>query len=343
MSDVDNSEIAAEWLAGVESNEVKAFSPGEMLKCKECSRATPPTRLKCMYCGADVPVPPDRAGVLRPSLRKLEHWESGHNVIFIGKRPEGDIDFENSAQILRMDPDVLSSIIETGVPLPLARAETALEASALVDQLLRQGFECCVISDDQLRFTEPPVRLRGMQFSDDAISLQTFNTDQLVRQTPEHIELLVLGLSIQKTVETSEALKLKKNTAKAQGASETASDELVLDIFVKDEPMGYRVETHGFDFSCLGAEKQLLARQNIERLAEKLAGISGAKLDRSYRELRAQLGTVWPLDEVSDSKGVQREGLGTFKRKTTISISNLGQFTKYARLRRHLLGTDRDL
>ena len=102
--------------------------------------------------------------------------------------------------------------------------------------------------------------------------------------------------------------------------------------------VGYRVFTSGFDFSCLGDEKGLLASDNLKRLTSKLASLSSnAKLVHEYRSVRQSLGSVWEPEIRRDTKGLQRTGFGKREFGSVMTTSNLEQFTKFSRLQRHLL------
>src|SRR5574338_506631 len=83
----------------VQTEEI-GYQPDEMLACQKCSRANPPTRVKCMYCGAALEISAEQADKIKPSLRKLENWEKGFNMIYVPKAEK--ISEENAAQIAKL-------------------------------------------------------------------------------------------------------------------------------------------------------------------------------------------------------------------------------------------------
>jgi hypothetical protein len=76
---------AEQWLKETAAElEIKSFRPDEMVECPKCARRSPPTRLKCFYCGADLPLTERQAENVKPQqFRRLEDWEKGFNVILL--------------------------------------------------------------------------------------------------------------------------------------------------------------------------------------------------------------------------------------------------------------------
>jgi hypothetical protein len=117
------------------------------------------------------------------------------------------------------------------------------------------------------------------------------------------------------------------------------TDEAVLDLYPNSEDgaAGWRVMADNFDYSCLGAGKSLLARENfitlVGRLRERAAG---AAFDEEYARLRRLLAAAWPPVERDDTLGFRRERAGRYSTGASTSVSNEAQFTRYSRLRRHL-------
>jgi hypothetical protein len=150
------------------------------------------------------------------------------------------------------------------------------------------------------------------------------------------LSLIVSGAIFEKSVESQE--KRKKGENKILEASETFSDEILVDIYTKNDATGYRILTKGFDFSCLGAEKGILARDNIKKLVVKLHTIApNAKLIDDYLSVRSVLGEIWEVEQRKDSKGLSRQRFGKFDLSNISSSNNLQQFTKYSRLQWQIL------
>lgn len=314
------------------------FKPDEMIACVKCSRINSPNRLKCMYCGAALALNDEQTARVTPHLRKLENWESGFNLIYLAREKEA-ISATATAQIskiLDFETETLQKIFDLRKPLPLARAESIVEAEILQKRLHEFGLETNIISDKSLSAAEFPKRLRGLEFSDSEITLILFNNDEVETIKKDDLALIVAGAVFEKTIQAFEAKK--KGEVKILNTSETASDELLIDIYSKNDPNGYRILTKGFDFSSLGGEKGILARENIKKLIARLqAANSQVKLIDDYMTIRGVLGEIWEIEEHKDSQGLTRQRFGKIDLSSVSSSSNLKQFTKYSRLQWHLL------
>jgi len=313
------------------------YKPDEMVSCGNCSRSNPPNRLKCMYCGAELELSPEQSTKIAPVLRKLENWENGFNLIYL---PRGEnVSAETAAQIAKfigLEKEVLQNVFETDKPLPIVRAESAKEAEILQNRLKDLNLETSVIGDALLAAENPPKRLRGLDFHDDKILLILFNNDEVEEIGAQDLSLIVSGAIFQKAVESLE--KRKKGENKILEATETDSDEALIDIYSKKNATGYRILTKGFDYSCLGAEKGILARENIKKLAAALQNFApNAKLVDDYLSVRSVLGNVWEVEQRKDSQGLTRQRFGKFDLSNISSSNNLQQFTKYSRLQWHIL------
>lgn len=316
-----------------------AFASDEMIECGKCKRANPPNRLKCLYCGAPLEFSDAQSGLIKPVLRKLETWEKGFNLIFL---PDENlkIDVEKLKEISRMtriETEILRKLFESKTPLPLARAESEKEAEIVRQRFEENGIETVLLSDEKIAAETAPVRLRGMEFSGDKIYLIHFNTDDVFEKSREELELIVTGASFQKRVEATER-RNKKGENSLLGATETASDEKLFDIYFRGDDAGFRIEQKGFDFSCLEDEKGILAAENISKLAKRLQSLApAAKLIEDYLPNRAVIGQVWEIAERKDSKGLVRENFGKFNLGNVTTVSNLEQFTRYSRMLKNIL------
>ena len=118
-------------------SEPVGFSPQQMIRCDECLRANPPTRVHCLYCGESLPLNDAAAAPARPSLRPLESWEPGFNLVVLrstetAAAPEMS---QHVASLLRLEPSVVQRVLTPNLNLPLARIAT-LEEAALIEQRL---------------------------------------------------------------------------------------------------------------------------------------------------------------------------------------------------------------
>ena len=311
-----------------------AFNPTQMQACAACGRMNPPTRLKCLYCGAGFEISAENAGSIKPVLRKLEPWEQGSNLILLEI-----VNSENiaaAADLLSMETADLEPIVGTGSPLPIARVEDEREANILITRLDELGLRCSLVNDAALDADKLPVRLSGMEFGKNTIEVTDFNTREITAIESSDLALIVPGVLASVKVESLE--KKRRGKTKVLDEVATASDEPVLDIYSRKGAAGFRVHMAGFDFSCLGEEMGMLASENMRRLVVTLKELApNAKLISEYPKVRHALGGVWEVEARRDPQGLQRSGFGKMEFGSIASTSNLRQFTKYSRLQWHLL------
>lgn len=324
----------------------RPFAPEQMVACEECLRANPPTRMNCLYCGAALPRTKESAALWRPTLKKLEEWEQGFNVVTLA-RAAGALTSdaaEEAATLLRLDVGGLKEIVLSGRAMPLARVGSADEAWLIVERLRGLGLNTEVFPDEVL--ARRPARARALEFEDAAVVCRA-GTDSEPRRVPwSEAVLLVKGRVVSRRVEVAERRRGLGGRSETVETRELASDELVLDLYTSsfDEHEAqatggscFRVTSGGFDYSCLGERKGLLAAENFHALVAALrARAPSAAYDEEYARLRPLLSDVWPSAERTESLGLRRERAGRFNTEAVTTVSNETQFTRYARLR-HLL------
>ncbi|MGI8556434.1 MAG: hypothetical protein ACR2LT_08790 [Pyrinomonadaceae bacterium] len=327
-----------EWLKNLPlQSQNEGFKPEEMIACPQCERKNAPTRIKCLYCGAELPAVTEISAVKHLS-RKLEAWEKGFNIIFLpsGKNLNTE-NFGEIAKILRLDKEDLQKIFETGKPLPLACAESEAEAEIISKHLKEKGIDSIVLGGEKLEINKPARRLRGIEFFADKIILILFNSDEIAEIACEDLFLIVSGAVFERKIEATQKRQRSKEN-KVLETTELSTDELLIDIYSRRDTLGYRIEAKGFDFSCLASEKKLLAAQNMKNLLEKFHAVApAAKFDTDYISVRAELSRVWEVEQNTNSKGIQKKGFGQYNLESVTTINNLRQFTRYSRLRRNLL------
>jgi hypothetical protein len=328
------------------SEAARPFAPEQMVACEECLRANPPTRLLCLYCGKVLPATPQSAALRRPTLKKLDEWEQGFNVVTLA-RAAGALTSEEAAEaasLLRLDIGELKETVLAGRAMPVARASSADEAWLVVERLRELGLSTEVFPDEML--ARRPTRVRAFEFEDDALVCRVGPEAEPQRVPWGEIVLLMKGRIMSRRVEVSERKRGFSGRSEMVGARELATDEAVLDVYTSFgegraarawEEAGLRVMANGFDYSCLGDEKGLLVAQNFETLVAAVrARAPSAVSDEEYVSLRPLLADVWPSAERTESLGLRRERAGRVNTEAVTMVSNEGQFTRYARLR-HLL------
>lgn len=313
-----------------------AYEAGEMVVCKNCGRKSPPNRIDCIYCAARLDIAGRDSETIRLNLRPLESWEKGFNVICLSS-PAGlsNADLSSISRLVEKDVEGVRAILNAANPFPLARVESD-EAAVIIEARLRElDIECRTISDETLNADTLPRRLRRLEISTDELIVADFNSDKRFTIACEHLALIVVGEIFEARSESSE--KRKKGKTNVLDKMETSADEILIDLYAIGDPIGFRIPMAGFDFSCLGDDKGMLARENIRTLVVMLKKFApNARLDRSYPEIKDLLNEVWPIEQRSDSQGLRRHSFGKLEMGHIKSSTNLQQFTKYSRLQWHL-------
>lgn len=314
------------------------FAPDQMVRCEECLRANPPTRVACLYCAAVLPLSESADTLQKPALRPLEKWEQGYNNILLPPAANlTEASRTQAADLLRLAREDLDLILSLTVPLPLARAATIDEAELIQRRLGSLGIESHIVPDREPGTDAPEIiKVRALDFDETGI---------YAYQTPEapsvHIlwsdfVLFVVGRLIIKRVELKEQRARIENRILA--ASEFVTDEIVVDFYRRPQSTPYRIAANSFDFSCLGAHKGLLAGENISRLLLLFRERApAAACDESFNSVRKALEAVWPSEQQNESSGWQRERPGKYSIGTVTVVNNETQFLRYSRLRYHFL------
>ena len=303
------------------------FDASEMRACAKCGRPNPPNRAACIYCGAGLAVDGVSA---EPKLQEVEPWEKAFNIVLVGQRHASD-DLKScpvDAQILRRATDFDS-------PTPLGRAASGEAAEAVRAKLEDLGFDITVLSDEDLAAERPPVRLRSLMIDDGRFVATAFNTGERLDFPADSLELIVVGRLFEERAE--QTLKRGRKGMKELDARSISKDSGVVDIYFAGAPDGFRIMESGFDFSCLGGSKSIIASENMVRLVDLLRSIaSRAAVSNGYVSKRSLLELIWPSQTRNDSKGVQISRFGLSLARADVT-SNTEQFTKYSRLVRRTL------
>jgi hypothetical protein len=329
----DNENIRLPLLGPIEPSEPQGFTPAQMIRCEECLRANPPTRVNCLYCNVPLPVTESSARLRKPILRPLEKHELGYNVIALplAEALSSGVVCE-AAALLKLKEEELERILAQGCPLPLARTASREEAELIVDRLRQLGFRVVTLRDEGA-----VKRVRSLSFEEARLTINPARPNDEVAVSWSNLLLLVPARLIENRVEVKE-VKGRGAENEIVDTSELFSDEAVIDLYLSVNSETWRISAHGFDFSCLGSDKTLLANENIARLQRRLiANAPNARLDDSYNRLRAVLDLVWSPEQETRSNGWRRERPGRLSVGMATIRSNESQFTRYSRLLRYLL------
>ncbi|HEX8921865.1 MAG TPA: hypothetical protein VF766_10335, partial [Pyrinomonadaceae bacterium] len=320
-------------------SEPQGFAPEQMVRCDACLRANPPTRTSCLYCAASLPASEANAALQVPTLRKLEKWEQGFNVILWPGQAQGRADetLQTMAQLLRLNVEDIKRLLEAGEALPVARASTPDEAALIERKLNEMSVKVFLLADQELGLEESATqRARALELTESALLFYPAGGGEASCVSWNELSLLVSGRLFVREIEVEER-KGRKAEQEIVDARELSADEAVLDIYTAQGNAAWRIRSGNFDFSCLGARKHLVAAQNFSTLVEILrVRATEAVFDDSYNRVRRELAIAWPLEQQTESRGWNRKRPGQVSTESVTRSDNELQFTRHSRLRRYL-------
>lgn len=315
-----------------------AFAPDQMIRCDECLRANPPTRINCLYCAAVLPHNETTVKLQQPTLRPLEKWELGYNNVLLPPVANlNDQVVNDVADLLRSHADELKPILMSSVPLPLARTATNDEAQLVQRRLGELGINSLIVPDAEPGIDDPsPVKVRAIEIVEDGLIAYHNPEAPGTAISWSDVELLVTGRLIVKRLEQREKKKSREEN-RILTASEFATDEVVFDFYTRSQTIPYRIAANSFDFSCLGSGKSLLAAENLANLLRLFRERAPqARYDEGFNSARKALEAVWPYEQESQSTGWRRQPFGKYSLGSIIELNNERQFLRYSRLRHYL-------
>jgi hypothetical protein len=314
------------------------FAPDQMVRCDQCLRANPPTRVNCIYCGAALPLTETAANLQKPALRPLEKWEQGYNNILLPSAANlTEQDRAAAADLLKLSAADLDRILSLKIPLPLARAATLDEATLVQRRLSNLGINSDIMPDGETAPDSAAIRVRALEIEGDGFDAYQTPETPAIRILWSDLLLLVVGRLIVKRVELKEQ-KRGRAENRILASSEFSTDAAVVDLYTKQQPTAYRIKADNFDFSCLGKSKGLLAAENISALLKLIRDHSPqAAYDESFNSVRRALEAVWPSEQQNESSGWRRERPGKYSVGSVTELSNERQFLRYSRLLHHFL------
>jgi hypothetical protein len=325
----DNENVRLPLIGPVEPSEPQGFTPDQMVRCEECLRANPPTRINCMYCNVLLPVTESSARLRKPILRAPEKHQTGYNTIVLPSAQSLPAESINeAATLLKLKPEDLELILAESIALPVARTADREESELILERLEELGFRVVTMGDEG-----SVKRVRSLSFDESQLAINSGHPKDDVEVSWSSVLLLVPARLIEQRVEVQE-VKSRREENELLETSEFFNDEPVIDIYLSTHPEAWRVNASGFDFSCLGREKALIVNENIAKLQRKLiANATNATLDDSYGRVRSLLDLVWSPEQETKSSGWRRERPGKLSIGIATIKSNENQFTRYSRLR----------
>ena len=334
----DNENIP--FLGPVEPSEPQGFSAEQMIRCEECLRANPPTRVSCLYCVAPLPLTETSARLIKPVLRPPEKHQLGYNNILLpDDQAVADSVIAGAAALLKLSAENVRQVMSQNVPLPVARTASREESELVTERLRDLGLQCLTVSDDdlELSFSENPVRrVRSMMFDDVSLIIQQAGAAERTKVSWSDIRLILMGRLFETRLEITERMT-RKTENEIIDTSEFFRDEDVIDFYTAEQSSTWRIGANGFDFSCLGREKALVVNENLGKLRALIIEKSAnAQVDDSYARVRNLLELAWTTQPETQSSGWRRERPGKLSVGVSTIRSNETQFTRYSRLRYYL-------
>jgi len=243
----------------------------------------------------------------------------------------------DAATLLKLSEEALQEILSHALPLPVARTASREEAE-LVDERLRDlGLRSLMLSDHDLGLSDNAVkRVKSMIFEDEYLVIQQSGAAEEIIIQWTDIVLILPARVFETRFEMTERMT-RKPEKEIVDTSEFFRDEAVIDFYTSANASTWRVSANGFDFSCLGDEKALVANENIGRLQRLIAVKAvNAEVDDSYRRVRNVLEFAWAMQPETQSSGWRRERPGKLSVGMATTKSNETQFTRYSRQRYYL-------
>jgi hypothetical protein len=326
----DNENIP--FLGPIEPSGPQGFTAEQMIRCEECLRANPPTRVSCLYCVAPLPMTKASARLRKPVLHPPEKHQLGYNNILL---PQDQVATEEmiseAAKLLKLSAENVRQLMSASVPMPVARTASREEAGLVTERLRDLSLSCLILSDEDLGADNVVKRVRSMSFDDDHLTI--YQAGATTETVWADIVLIVPGRLFETRLEIKER-KTRKTEDEIVDTSEFFRDEAVIDFYVAGHSSTWRVSAGGFDFSCLGREKALVANENIGKLQRLIVSKAvNAQFDDSYARVRNLLELAWGAQAETQSSGWRRDGPGKLSVGVATTKSNESQFTRYSRLR----------
>jgi hypothetical protein len=306
-----------------------------MIRCEECLRANPPTRITCLYCDESLPLTEVSAQLRKPNLRPPDKGQLGYNNIFL-PQIQSDVDEKvliQASDLLKLAPETLQRILSARKSLPLARTASREEALVVLERLRDLGMETIMLADDDLGHPENCVtRIRSMRLDQTGMILHESGATEGNQISWSDLRLLVLGRLLTRRIEIRER-KTRKDENEILNSSEFFDDEAVVDLYASSDFQTWRISAKSFDFSCLEQQKTLLTNENFATLVRLIrTNAVEAEFDDTYNAMRQLLEPVWGSEQETESSGWRRERPGKYSLGATTVNNNENQFTRYSRL-----------
>jgi hypothetical protein len=326
------AEIDESWLAPDPNANptLKKFAPEEMVTCEACLRTSPPTRARCMYCGA--PLAGTESAVTEGETfgdeNKPAYYLVLHGADALGTIAESVID--QLVARFHLKPEELRAALNTGGPAPFAAYASEDDSQRAADELRNMGFHSLSVADADLKNETPHLSIYSLELSDSGVTGVSKNGRDRRFAAWDELSLIVAGRLFTHRLEVDE--KRSRGSVKPLDRRELTQDRSVIDLYSTSADAPWRIAVNDFDFSCLGDRKSLTAFDNARALIQLLMDRSRAEQNDKYDRLKAWLANVWPLQNSTSEGRSRRPRAGRNEVSTVTARDNETQFNKYSRL-----------
>jgi hypothetical protein len=261
-----------------------------------------------------------------------EPESSDHFLVCFGRQHFDEAKLEKVSAAVGVAPSELSTALKVARVVPLVAAATLQNAEATLNELKSFGVDSLIISEQELALDSPAHETRALEFRDDALAIVGPHGRGRIDAAWNSVRLIVIGRLHFATVEVEQ--KPKKSQSKLFEERQLSRDEAVLDIYLGNENIAWRVMSNSFDYSCLGEEKDVTAFKNFATLIQSLRKrAADAEFNDDYVRLRAILDKIWPIENSEQPRERRRSGWRELEASVT-HASNEAQFERYSRVLR---------
>lgn len=320
------------WVPDPNANPtLKKFAPEEMATCEACLRTSPPTRARCMYCGALLPGA--EASAVPEAETHIDENRPTYYVVLHGISAPVTLTESVIGQLaarFHLKTEELRAALNIGVPAPFAAYASEDDSQRAVQELRNMGVESLSVTDADLKNEIAHLNIHSLEFSDSGITGFSKNGRERRFVGWDDISLIVTGRLFTHRLEVDE--KRSRSSVKSLDRRELTQDRSVIDVYSTTAEAPWRIAVNDFDFSSLGERKSLTAFDNARALIQYLIDSSRAEQNDKYDRLKAVLANVWPLQNTTTEGRSRRPRAGRNEVSTVTASDNEMQFNKYSRL-----------
>lgn len=244
--------------------------------CPDCSRPNGDAAVRCLYCGAALPLPE----TLPNSSESAETWPDGYTIVLLGRGAPPD---PARFQAATGRPQTW---LDGGAPICVETFTDLDQAMALHGEMRAAGLDCTVVADARLGDPGPTFHARRATWTPSGPVYETADGHRCQLSFADVVLITRALASDANPAEDPNRLRSRSMSGRViSSLAGGAQRGLVCEIFGTATPP-VRVVGDSFDYSVLGPDRGPLATDNFDRLLEALSGrCPGARFDDSFNRL----------------------------------------------------------